>query len=268
MRAALFAGALLWLGCVSGCGPAATGKLPSSSLRIAAASDLKDALPALIAAYRAERAVQIDATYGSSGQLAQQIREGAPVDLFLCANREYLSKLADENVIESQSLATYAIGSLKLVFARDVPPLEGFSNLRGASFKHLAIANPERAPYGIAAKQALESAGIWDELAPRVVYAETVRQALQFVETGNAEYGIVGTAVAGPSGLRTIPIDDGLHNPIEQYLGVVRDSEHRMVANEFARFVLSEAGQEILHQFGFTSPRSQDVKTREGNLGR
>ncbi|HEU5115494.1 MAG TPA: molybdate ABC transporter substrate-binding protein, partial [Isosphaeraceae bacterium] len=192
-------------------------------LRVAAASDLQTALPILAARFRQDTGIRIEPTFGSSGQLAQQIEQGAPFDVFLAANRQYVEELAKKRYINPSSVRPYARGSLVLAVHEDVGKwFTSLDDLRKPAIKKVAIANPEFAPYGLAARQALESAGLWDELQPKLVQAESVRQALQFVESGNAEVGLVSRANADSRSLRIIPVNPDLYEPLVQALGIVR----------------------------------------------
>lgn len=234
-------------------------------LRVAAASDLQNALPILAARFRQDTGIVIEPTFGSSGQLAQQIEQGAPFDVFLAANRAYVEGLAEKGVIEPDSVRAYARGSLVLAVHQDVGAwLTALNDLRKPAVRKVAIANPEFAPYGRAAKQALEAAGLWEELQPKLAQAESVRQALQFVETGNAEVGLVSRANAGSEALRIIPIDPALYEPLEQALGVVKGSKRREDAEKFVDFVLGEVGQGMLSDLGFRHPAQEGAETPVG----
>src|SRR5262249_34589186 len=109
------------------------------------------------------------------------------------------------------------------------------------------------APYGAAAKQTLERAGLWEKVKPKLAQSESVRQALQFVQSGNAEVGFVGKAIADVKGVRAIPLQPDAYDPIVQALGVVKDSKRADDAERFATFLLGEVGQGILRDFGFRS---------------
>jgi molybdate transport system substrate-binding protein len=238
-----------------GCGTAPSKPAPAASepLRIAAASDLQTALPALVARFKRDRKIEVEFTIGSSGQLAKQIQQGAPFDVFLSANRKFVVDLAGENVVVPDSVRPYARGSLVLAVHHDfASQIKSLQDLTRPEIKKIALANPKLAPYGLAGKQALERAKLWDAVADKVVQAETVRQALQFIQTGNAEAGLVGSAVADVAEVRSIAVDPSLYDPITQALGVVSASKNRDAADAFAQFVLSEPGQSILAGFGFT----------------
>jgi len=221
-------------------------------LRIAAASDLQHALPKIVSRFTEQSKREVTVTFGSSGQLAEQIKGGAPFDLFLAANRSFVETLAQDGLIQPDSLRNYAQGSLVLVVhdsaSRSVHSLK---DLTRVELKKIALANPETAPYGAAGKQALERAGLWTELQAKVVRSESVAQALQFVRTGNAEAGLVGLGSARVSGLNIVPIDPSLYDPIVQGLGLVSRSGRTDKAREFMTFLLGEPGQSMLRDFGF-----------------
>jgi molybdate transport system substrate-binding protein len=241
---------LVLLAALAGC----SMPTPAEPLTVAAASDLQTALPDLIERFSAQEGYVVQASYGSSGQFAQQFEQGAGYDVFLSANRDYATKLADAKVLRPDSVRDYARGSLVLAVFKDVEGVATLDDLRKPEVKKIAIANPEFAPYGIAAKQALQEAGLWDELQPKIVPAESVRQALQFVQSGNAEAGLVGKAIAKGDEIRPHPIDDALYEPIIQALGVRADSANRQKADAFAAFVLSAEGRAILAEHGFGPP--------------
>lgn len=222
-------------------------------LRVAAASDLQAVLPLLAEAFAKESGIEIVATTGSSGNLARQVRQGAPFDVFLSANQRYVDELAAEGIIEPESVAPYAVGVLVLAVNRDSGiPVEALADLDRAEVQRVAIANPDHAPYGVAARQALEDAGLWEALEPKLVRGDTVVQTLQFVRTGNAEAGLVALSNAlGADAVRVVPIDPATHEPILQVLGVVADSARLRDARTFARFLLEPPGQRILLENGF-----------------
>ena len=140
------------------------------------------------------------------------------------------------------------------------------ADLARPEVKKIALANPESAPYGRAGKQALERSGLWDKVQPRIVIAESVRQALLYAQNGDAEAALVGRAIAGVPEVHTIDIDPSLYDPIVQALGVVADSPRRADAEAFAAFVLGSEGQAILKEFGFRPvvPREGEQKAESG----
>ena len=237
---------------ISGCG----GTKPEPArLRVAAASDLQQALPLLVSAFRVQRDVEIDATFGASGQLAEQIRQGAPFDVFLSADGKFVRRLADEGIIRGETVRPYALGSLVLATdAKSELKPKGLADLTGPEIKFIAIANPETAPYGKAAKQAIERAGLADALKPRLVTAGSVRQALQMVQSGNAEVGIVSRSIADVPGIRSVQLPLDASDPIIQYLGVVTRSSRPEDAEAFVKFLLEGDGRGMMRDLGFAEP--------------
>ncbi len=247
---------------VVGCGgPARTRVTPAEPLRIAAASDLQQVMPTLLERFKALKGVDVSPTFGASGQLSQQIKQGAPFDVYLSANRKFVDDLAKDGSIDVQSVKVYALGRLALIVRDDVEaPARTLDDLKDPAIKRFAIANPETAPYGAAAKQALLSAGLWDVLEPKKVQSETVRQALQFVQSGNVEAALVATAMARVDGVRSVMIDPKLHDPIVQALGVVGGSRKKGDASEFARFLTDGEGRTLLREAGFHVDMEKSTK--------
>lgn len=228
---------------------------PGSPLRIAAASDLQAALPELANRFRAMTGIESSLTFGPSGQLAEQIKQGAPFDVFLSANESFVRNLAAGALIMPDSVRPYARGSLVLaVYHTFGEQVRSLNDLSIPQVRKIALANPATAPYGKAGKQALERAGLWEKVQPKIVFAESVRQALLYAQRGDAEAAIVGKAIANVPEIRTVQIDATLHDPIIQALGVVRATSRVADAEHFVRFVLDQEGQSILKEFGFASP--------------
>lgn len=247
---------------LSGCGSEAPSPAPAKDvtppapLSVAAASDLQAALPEIISAFEKEpTGFPVRATFGSSGQLTEQIKAGAPFDLFMAANRAFVRDLATEHFILEGSDRPYAVGSLVLAVRTNAKVvIETLADLTKPEVKRVAIANPVTAPYGAAAKQALTKAGLWAKLEPKLVLAESVRQASMFVRSGNAEAGLIGKATAGVPDLKSVEVDTALYDPLVQGLGVVERSSNGVKAEAFAAFVLSPKGQAVLASFGFKPP--------------
>jgi molybdate transport system substrate-binding protein len=240
----------------AGCGPAA-GPDPEEPLHIAAASDLQRVLPKLLIRYTAITGTTTISTPDASGRLAEQIKAGAPFDLFLSANRKFVDDLAGSGLILPETVQDYARGSLVLCVgpsARDL--VKGLDDLKKPLVKKIAIANPDYAPYGVAARQALERANLWAGLEPRIVRAESVRQTIFYVQNGDAEAALVSRALADPKEIQVIDVDPALYDPLVQSLGVVAASRRRADAIALARFIMGDEGQAILHEAGFGRPGS------------
>jgi len=225
---------------------------PLPPLRIAAASDLQAVLPKLADRFQSLRGFGITPTFLSSGVLAQQIKQGAPYDLFLAANEAFVQDLAAGGFIRPESVRAYARGTLVLAVYGELGGRVGsLADLLRPEVRKIALANPETAPYGKAGKQALERAGLWEKLRSKIVIAESVRQALLYAQKGDAEVALVGRAIADVPEVRTVELDPRLYDPIVQALGIVTDSPRRADAEAFANFVLNEEGRAILEAFGF-----------------
>src|SRR5271157_2324284 len=222
-------------------------------LRIAAASDLQRVLPRLIERFQSQAptAMTPTLTLDASGQLAQQIKAGAPFDLFLSANVKFVSDLAAAGLVEPASVQPYARGSLVLCLHRAAgDQVRGLADLSRPEIKRIAIANPDYAPYGLAARQALERAGLWSSLESKIVRANSVRQAMIYVQNGDAEAALVSHALVAPE-VRVIEVDVALYDPLIQALGIVAATKERDRASALAKFILGDEGQAILRENGF-----------------
>jgi len=229
------------------------GTRTSVPLRIAAASDLQMALPRLADRFQAKTGIATTLTFGASGQLSEQIKGGAPFDVFLAANESFVRDLAGLGLIKPDSVHRYARGSLVLAVYHELgDKILSLNDLTKPEVKKVALANPATAPYGKAGKQALERLGLWGVLEPKIVVAESVRQASIYAQEGNAEAALVGRAIANVPEIRVVEVDPRLYDPIIQSLGVVAATARSADAERFARFVLDEEGQGILKEFGFT----------------
>lgn len=227
----------------------------SEELTVAAAADLQVAFTEMGTAFEQQTGTKVTFSFGSTGNLSTQIEEGAPFDALAAANVAYVDDLISKGKIDADSKRLYAIGRIVLASnteaGADVQDLQG---LLDPAIERIAIANPEHAPYGLAAKEALISAGIWDQLQPKLVLGENIRQTLQYVQTGDAEAGIVALSIADVPEITHVLIDDSLHNPLIQAIGVVADSPHKQAAADFIAFVTGAEGRAILERYGFGLP--------------
>ena len=228
---------------------------------IAAASDLKFALDEIAARFRQQTGNTVRLTYGSSGNFYRQIQQGAPFELFLSADEDYVSRLAQEGLTVDGG-ARYATGRIVLFAPKGstVSADPAFADLRVAlddgRLRRLAIANPEHAPYGRAARQALEHAGLWKGLATRLVLGENVSQAAQFAASGSAQAGIFALSLAlapdfaGKGDYVLIP--EGWHEPLHQRAVLLRRSGD--TARAFHLFLQQPPARAIFRQYGFILP--------------
>jgi molybdate transport system substrate-binding protein len=175
------------------------------------------------------------------------------MDLFAAANVSYIDQLDQKGLIVPGTKAIYARGRITLWTSADSNVrLQGIADLARPEVTRVAIANPDHAPYGLAARQALESAGIWDRVKPKLVYGDNIRQVLQYAETGNVEVAIVALSLSTQSRGRWTLIPEELHQPIDQALGIMKTTNNEQAARAFAAFVNGERGRAILQKFGFT----------------
>lgn len=243
--------------CVLACVVPLTAATPSPTpLRVAAASDVAFALPELIALHQQMTPGEITTTLGSSGLLARQIAQGAPFDVLFSANVAFVDALIVDGHAQAASKAVYARGRIVLWSkSGGVALATALDDLRDPRFQRIAIATPEHAPYGLAAKQALIKAGLWDDLRPRLVYGENITQALQIAASGNADVAIVALSLAipTPGGAWTL-VDDALHQPMDQALVVTTRSNQPAAATAFTQTVNSPEGRAILARFGLVLP--------------
>jgi molybdate transport system substrate-binding protein len=232
-------------------------------VRVAAAADLKFAMAKLAEQFEKERGMIVSVTYGSSGNFFSQIQNGAPFDLFFSADVEYAKRLEAAGFAGRGTLYTYAVGRIVIwmpsVTKVDVTK-QGWNTLLDASVQKIAIANPEHAPYGRAAVAALQKAGIYEQVKSKLVYGENISQAAQFVQSGNAQAGIIARSLSVSPGMSEgkaweIPAD--MHPPIEQAAILLNGAKNNKAARVFLEYVKSAAGREILAKYGFTVPAAE-----------
>jgi molybdate transport system substrate-binding protein len=184
--------------------------------------------------------------------LTRQIENGAPFDLFAAANVSYIDELDQKGLIISDSRSIYARGRITLWTPNESNlRLQGIADLARPEVQRIAIANPDHAPYGLAAKQALQSAGVWDRVQPKLVYGDNIRQTLQYAQTGNVEVAIVALSLSVQSNGRWSLIPEELHQPIDQGLAILKTSKNEQPARAFAAFINSPQGKAILNKYGF-----------------
>jgi molybdate transport system substrate-binding protein len=243
------------IGIVSGTVPAVAQVQPP--IRIAAASDLAQALGPTVEAYvRTHKdAESIAYTFGSSGLFAKQLREGAPFDIFLSADLRFVDDVIAAGVCEAKERAIYARGRLVLAVPRGPAP-PSLAALAEPRFRRVAIANPDHAPYGRAAIAALTAAAVVEEVKPKLVYADSVSHARAYVSSGNAEAGLVARGLVNDAPPASwVLVDARLHPPIDQALTVCgRDAARLAAATAFVRWLRGPAGRAALAKHGFEAP--------------
>jgi molybdate transport system substrate-binding protein len=228
---------------------------------VAAAADMSTALPEVVAAYTKKTGQGVKLSFGSSGNLANQIRNGAPFDVFFSADEEYPQQLTAERLAFKDTLYRYAVGRLVLWVTRDSPlnlSTLGMKALLDPSVRKISIANPATAPYGRAAEAALRHFGIYDQISGRLVLGENVSQAAQFVESGNAQAGLIALSHALAPAMKdkgnywTVPLD--AYPTLNQAAVVLSRSKRQDEARKFLEFLRTPEATSLLTTYGFSLP--------------
>ena len=243
---------VLALACVTACKDKSSTTAAHDELTIAAASDLTPAFEEIGREFESANKTKVIFTFGSTGMLTRQIENGAPFDLFAAANVSYIDDLDKKGLIISDSKTVYARGRITLwTPSTSNIRLQGIADLARPEVMRIAIANPDHAPYGLAAKQALESVGIWDRVKPKLVFGDNIRQTLQYAETGNVDVSIVALSLSTQSRGRWTLIPEELHQPIDQAVGIIKTTKNEKAARAFAAFLSGPQGQAIMKKYGF-----------------
>jgi molybdate transport system substrate-binding protein len=247
---------LAWvLGLAAGAAAAAQDRPPI----VAAASGLQFAVTEIAARFAADTGRKVTLNFGSSGNFARQIQQGAPFELFMSADEAFVFRLADAGLTRDRG-ELYAIGRIVLFVPRG-SPLQLDAELKGvqagwSQVRKFAIANPEHAPYGRAAAEALRALGLWEQVEPRLVLGENVSQAAQFVTTRSAEAGIISLSLAlAPELARAgqhVLLPERLHNPLRQRMVLTRNAGP--TARQFYDYLQQPAARSVLRQYGFVLP--------------
>ncbi len=238
---------------LAACGGPAPGPEP---VHVAAAADLARAFPEVADHFTRDTGTPVVFTFGSSGLLARQLAEGGPWDAFASADEAFVEQAVAAGACDAATRARYARGRL-VVWWRVPPPVEPpgtLADLADQRFARVAIAQPEHAPYGRAAREALQSAGVWATVAPRLVLGENVRQAMQFAASGNAQAALVARSLVGASGGGWFDVPASAHAPLDQAHVACRGGRHPEGGRAWVAFVASPAAQGILRRHGFDPP--------------
>lgn len=268
-------------GCMGGAGWSLSGRgqaIAGAPVRVAAASDLKFALTLIANQFQKETGHGVALSFGSSGNFAQQIAQGLPVDLFMSADEAYVFRLTQAGmtrVLDSSPGAPamaydqgsrYATGRIALLLAKSstIALDARLSGLQSGwhQVTKFALANPEHAPYGRAAKQALLKLGLWEMVRPKLVLGENIAQATQFVTSGAAQAGITALSLAlAPqvaSSSQHLRLPDSLHEPLHQRMVLLKSANAGAVA--FYAYLQSPAARAVLTQYGFAHPSALAAK--------
>jgi molybdate transport system substrate-binding protein len=231
----------------------------SQSITVAAAADLTNALTPIAANYQKATGREVKLSFGASGNLTTQIQNGAPFDLFFSADEDYPKKLINAGLADPTSLYRYALGKLVLwIPASSALDVEhrGLQALLDPSVTRIAIANPQHAPYGRAAEAALRHEGVYDQVSGKLVVGENVAQAAQFVESGNAQAGLVALSAALASPMKEkgrywqVPLQD--YPALNQAAVVLSHSIHKEAAQAFLDYLKQPETVTLLQRYGFS----------------
>lgn len=235
------------------CACGVAGKQP---LHVAVASNFQPAFEELSIQFSSATGMAVQASYGATGKLDAQIRNGAPFDVFLAADADHPRALVSDGVGESTRHFTYAVGRLALISKETLAPREIQQRLMKGEFEHLAVAKPELAPYGKAAMETLDRLSLLEAVKEKLVYGENISQACQFVQSGAAELGLVavGQVVAGISGSYW-EVPEELHEPILQDAVQLNSAGDPAAAGAFLEFLRGAEAGAIIRRFGYAIPR-------------
>ncbi len=229
----------------------------SEPLKVAAAADLAFAFKDVGDAYTKKTGQLVTFSFGSTGLLAKQISEGAPFDVFAAANVSFADDTVKAGACSGDTKALYATGRIVMWAKKGTAPPASLADLADRKWTKIAIANPEHAPYGRAAKDAMTRAGVWDKVQPRMVYGENVQQTLQYAQSGNVEVALVALSLAMVSTDGTYTtIDSNAHARIDQALVACKGKNPAPTegAKSFVAFVNSDEGRTVMRKFGFLLP--------------
>jgi len=224
-------------------------------INVAAAANLTDAFTELGKEFTKRTGLRVVYSYGATADLARQIEQDAPFDVFASADVENVERLEGKGLLASGGMKPYARGRLVVW----TPPgarltLTKIEDLARAEVERIGIAKPDIAPYGRASVEALRALNLWPQLESKVVYGQNVSQVRQYAATGNVDAAFIPLALVRAGEGRTIEVDERLHKPINQAIAVLKNSQKQEAARRFVEFVLSEEGQALLERYGYRKP--------------
>lgn len=228
-------------------------KRAGRQVTVAAASDLAIAFEEVGRAFQKKTGIKPVFRFGSSGLLATQVKELAPFDVYASANVSFVDQVVASGACLADTQRNYALGRIVVWSASQ--RITSLADLAEPRFAKLSISHPDHAPYGKAAREALEAAGVWDQVKGRMVYGENVRQTMQWAQTGDVDASIVALSLATvTTGGNLFPIDARMHQPLVQALVVCKHGGATEQGRAFADFVSSPEGVAIMRHYGFALP--------------
>jgi molybdate transport system substrate-binding protein len=221
-----------------------------AEIHVAAAANLRNAFADLSRAYGSKSNVIITPSFGPTAQLAQQIENGAPVDLFLSADTQHVDQLIAKGVASADSRAVYARGRLVL-WAPSRPDIRSLTDLAATNVHQVGIARPELAPYGAAAVQALKHENLWTAVEPKLVYAQSISASRQFADSGNTDAAFTAFSLIVNTPVHYVEVDENLHDPLDQALCLTSTGSRNAAARDFRTFLLSTDAKPVFKRYGY-----------------
>jgi len=228
----------------------------STPLRIAGAANLVKVMEEIVPLFEKESGAKVDFIPGSSGKLAAQLKEGAPFDLFMAANVKFVDDATASGECLADSKKIYARGHL-VMWSKEGAKLEPPAKAEGLAdkkYETIAIAQPDQAPYGAAAKAALEKLGTWKKIEKRVIFGPSLEETIKLVESGNAEIGLLALSQVIKGKGKYVQVPDELHDPLDQALAVCKNGKQQALAAKFVEFLGKPETQERMKSYGYTIP--------------
>jgi molybdate transport system substrate-binding protein len=241
--------------------PAEADDINPRVLYVGAAADLTPAFEELGRSFEQATGIRVVYNFGSTGMLARQIENGAPIDVFAAANIQFIEGLEQKGLIIPDTKTLYARGRITIWMTADSSlRIERVEDLARPEVERVGIANPEHAPYGVAAREALQAARVWDIVQPKCVFGENVRQTMQYAQSGNVNVSIVALSLSMQSDGRWVLIPEELHRPLDQAVAALKSTRREQQARRFIAFINSEQGRPIMRKYGFMLPGEAVVR--------
>lgn len=244
---------------LAGCGSSTESTSDTAPVLIAAASDLRPAFEEMAPQFTADTGISVSFSFGSSGQLREQIVNGAPFDVFASANSEFVDDVIDGQRAQANTKVVYARGRIVLWAASSKKVPRDISELSSSRYTRIAIANPDHAPYGLAAKQALTSAGVWESVSNKLVLGENISDTKKIIDSGNVDAGIIALSLAIADGGTYVEIPEKLHEPLLQSVVVTTTGAQQVGGKKWVDFMMSTAGSRIMSKYGFVPPKTSNT---------
>jgi molybdate transport system substrate-binding protein len=230
----------------------ADSETAAPEITVAAAANLTDAFTEMGKEFTKQSGVRVRFSFGATADLAKQIENGAPFDVFASADVEHVEKLNGKGLLTPGTNRLFARGRLVLW----IPPgsrftLNRIEDIARPEVERIAIAKPDVAPYGRATIEALRQLNLLTQIEPKIIYGQNVSQAKQYAATGNAEVAFIPLALVKANEGQILEVDERLHQPIDQAIAIIKDSPHQEAAQRFVTFILSVEGQTMLERYGY-----------------